>query len=150
MTMERHLSIQSEPIDIGSLAASTSVGDSCGAVVQFVGYVRGAEEGARIRGLHYECFEKMATHQFHLLFDEVAARWPVRRLRLVHRVGYVAVGEPSLWVEIATPHRAEAFEACQHLIDRMKQAVPIWKKPEWESPVEGGAPGSAGGGAVLA
>jgi len=144
--MERQLSIQTEPIAIGHLAEATAAGEASGAVVHFLGYVRSGEEGRRIRGLHYECFEKMAAHQFHLLFDEVARRWPVQRVRLVHRVGHVAVGEPSLWVEIITPHRAEAFAACQYLIDQMKEKVPIWKKPEWEEAPGGAAPELGGGG----
>ena len=71
----------------------------------------------------------MAEHQFHLLFDQVEKRWPVESIRLVHRTGAVAVGEPSLWVEVIAPHRAEAFAACQWLIDEMKRVAPIWKKP---------------------
>ena len=71
----------------------------------------------------------MAERQFHLLFDEMAKRWPVESVRLVHRIGVVCVNEPSLWVEVIAPHRGEAFAACQWLIDEMKRVVPIWKKP---------------------
>jgi molybdopterin synthase catalytic subunit len=70
----------------------------------------------------------MVRHQFGLLFDEVEQRWPVASIRLVHRTGRVAVTEASLWVEVVTPHRGEAFAACQYLIDEMKKRVPIWKK----------------------
>jgi molybdopterin synthase catalytic subunit len=71
----------------------------------------------------------MARHQFTLIFDAVEKSWPVESVRLVHRLGVVPVNEPSLWVEVTAPHRAEAFDACQFLIDEMKQKVPIWKKP---------------------
>jgi molybdopterin synthase catalytic subunit len=71
----------------------------------------------------------MAEHQFNLLFDEMAKRWPIESVRLVHRIGVVKVNEPSLWVEVVAPHRGEAFAACQWLIDEMKRVVPIWKKP---------------------
>ena len=74
-------------------------------------------------------FDQMVRHQFTLIFDEVERRWPVESVRLVHRIGVVAVGEPSLWVEVVTAHRAEAFAACQWLIDEMKRTVPIWKRP---------------------
>jgi molybdopterin synthase catalytic subunit len=72
----------------------------------------------------------MAEHQFHLLFDEMEKRWPLESVRLVHRMGTVRVNEPSLWVEVIAPHRGEAFAACQWLIDEMKRAVPIWKRPQ--------------------
>jgi molybdopterin synthase catalytic subunit len=100
-----------------------------GAAVYFAGVVRGSEEGAAIRAIDYEAFEKMARHQFELIFQEVEKRWPVESVRLVHRLGVVRVGEASLWVEIVAPHRGEAFAACQFLIDEMKRTVPIWKKP---------------------
>ncbi len=100
-----------------------------GAVIYFSGIVRGKEGAAQISAIDYEAFHKMAEHQFHLLFDEMRKRWPIESVRLVHRLGVVRVGEPSLWVEIIAPHRAEAFAACQWLIDEMKRVVPIWKKP---------------------
>lgn len=100
-----------------------------GAAIYFAGIVRGNEAGAPIRAIDYEAFEPMARHQFALIFDEIEKRWPVESVRLVHRVGVVAVNEPSLWVEVIAPHRGEAFAACQFLIDEMKRLVPIWKKP---------------------
>lgn len=100
-----------------------------GAVVDFLGFVRGEEDGKPISAIEYEAFEKMVKHQFNLLFDEMEKRWLIESVRLVHRVGVVKVNEPSLWVEVIAPHRGEAFTACQWLIDEMKRVVPIWKKP---------------------
>ena len=97
-----------------------------------MGVVRGEEEGQAITAIEYESFQKMAEHQFNLLFDGMAKRWPIESVRLVHRVGVVKVNEPSLWVEIVAPHRGEAFAACQWLVDEMKRVVPIWKKPVGE------------------
>lgn len=108
--------------------AERTCSSEAGAAVVFLGIVRGTEEGRAIRGIEYEAFQKMAEHQFHLLFDQVEKRWPVESIRLVHRTGAVAVGEPSLWVEVIAPHRTEAFAACQWLIDEMKRVAPIWKK----------------------
>jgi molybdopterin synthase catalytic subunit len=71
----------------------------------------------------------MAVHQFEIIFNEVEKRWPVESVRLVHRIGVVPANESSLWVEVAAPHRGEAFQACQFLIDEMKRVVPIWKRP---------------------
>jgi len=104
-----------------------------GAVVYFLGVVRGAEDGNAIQAIDYETFKPMAEHQFNLLFDVMEKRWPIESLRLIHRVGIVQVNEPSLWVEVIAPHRGEAFTACQWLIDEMKRVVPIWKKPVLKS-----------------
>ena len=93
--------------------------------------VRGDEDGKRIRGIEYEAFGVMAEHQFHLIFDQVEQRWPIESIRLVHRLGFVPENEPSLWVEVVAPHRREAFEACQFVIEEMKRVVPIWKNPQF-------------------
>jgi molybdopterin synthase catalytic subunit len=127
--MTRHLTITTAPIDEAALLAGRKMSPGMGAVVNFLGVVRGEEEGKTISALEYEAFEKMVTHQFGLLFDEMEKRWPIESVRLVHRVGVVKVNEPSLWVEVVAPHRGEAFAACQWLIDEMKRVVPIWKKP---------------------
>lgn len=128
--MTRELSLTEAPIDEAALLRARRLPDGMGAVVSFVGVVRGTEDGAAIRAIDYEAFRAMAERQFHLLFDGLAARWPaVESVRLVHRLGVVAAGEASLWVEVAAPHRAEAFAACQWLIGEMKRVVPIWKRP---------------------
>jgi molybdopterin synthase catalytic subunit len=127
--MRRDLKITTEPISEAALLARRKMSDAMGAVVYFLGVVRGAEEGAAIQAIDYESFQAMAEHQFSLLFDEMEKRWPIESVRLVHRIGVVQVNEASLWVEVVAPHRQEAFAACQWLIDEMKRAVPIWKKP---------------------
>ena len=127
--MKRWLRIQQEPIDEAALAKERMISRGIGAVIYFLGVVREKEGETNIAGLDYEAFEKMAVHQFGKIFDAVEKRWPVESIRVVHRVGLVAVNEPSLWVEVAGPHRAETFEACQFLIDEMKKVVPIWKRP---------------------
>lgn len=127
--MKRALTITNAPLDEAALLRERKLSGGMGAVVYFLGVVRESEEGKAIHAIEYEAFQKMAEHQFNLLFDEIEKRWPVESARLVHRVGMVKVNEPSLWVEIVAPHRAEAFAACQWLIDEMKRVVPIWKKP---------------------
>ena len=127
--MNRQLTISTEPISEAALISQRQMSTGIGAVVNFLGVVRGSEEGKSISAIEYEAFERMVTHQFNLLFDEMEKRWPIESVRLVHRVGVVRVNEASLWVEIVAPHRGEAFAACQWLIDEMKRVVPIWKKP---------------------
>ena len=126
--MQRQLTITTDPIDEAALRTGRSLSEGTGAVVCFLGVVRGNEAGAAITALEYEAFQRMVEHQFQLLFDDMAKRWPVESVRLVHRIGVVKVKEPSLWVEVVAPHRQEAFAACQWLIDEMKRVVPIWKK----------------------
>lgn len=129
--MKRSLLITQAPIDEANLISQRQMSAGMGAVVNFLGVVRGNEEGAMIRAIDYEAFQKMVEHQFNLLFDQVAKQWPIESVRLVHRIGLVKVNEPSLWVEVIAPHRGEAFAACQWLIDEMKRVVPIWKRPQF-------------------
>ena len=127
--MKRQLTITTEPIDEVALLAQRAMSSGMGAVVYFLGVVRGTEGTANISALEYEAFQRMAEHQINLLLDEIPKRWPIESVRLVHRVGRVQVNEPSLWVEVVAPHRGEAFAACQWLIDELKRTAPIWKKP---------------------
>jgi molybdopterin synthase catalytic subunit len=127
--MKRQLDITTTPIDERALIASRNMSNGMGAAVCFSGVVRGSENNSTISAITYEAFGPMAERQFQLLFDQLEKKWPVESVRLVHRIGLVRVNESSLWVEVIAPHRAEAFAACQWLIDEMKQVVPIWKKP---------------------
>jgi len=127
--MKRYLSITRDPLDEAGLVACRTLSSGMGAAVYFSGIVRGQEGADAIVALDYSCFIPMAEHQFHRLFDRLAQRGSVESVRLVHRIGRVAVGESSLWIEVVSAHRAEAFAACQWVIDEMKQVVPIWKKP---------------------
>lgn len=127
--MKREVKITAGLIDEATLVRQRTPSAGMGAVVCFLGVVRGTEEGRPIQALEYEAFQRMAEHQFHLLLDEVGKRWPVESVRVIHRIGVVKAGEPSLWIEVIAPHRGEAFAACQFLIDETKRVVPIWKKP---------------------
>jgi molybdopterin synthase catalytic subunit len=127
--MRRELTITREPIDEAALVAKRALPTNMGAVIYFVGAVRDSESDKPIKAIEYEAFDKMVLHQFELLFAQIEKRWPIESIRLVHRIGKVNAGEPSLWVEVIAPHRGEAFAACQWLIDEMKRVVPIWKKP---------------------
>jgi molybdopterin synthase catalytic subunit len=127
--MKRQVTITARPIEEAALHRRRSISKRVGAVACFLGVVRGTEGGVAIKALVYEAFQRMAKHQIALLLDELGRRWPIESVRLVHRVGAVKPKEPSLWVEVAAPHRAEAFAACQWLVDELKAVVPIWKKP---------------------
>ncbi len=128
--MTRSLTLTTDPINESALIATRAMDAGMGAAITFSGVVRGSEAGEPIAAIDYEAFLPMAERQFNLLFDQLAERWPtLESVRLIHRLGVVRVNEASLWVEIVSPHRREAFAACQWLIEEMKRVVPIWKKP---------------------
>ena len=88
--------------------------------------------GQTVTGLTYECFEPMAVSVLERIADEIETRFGVRRLAGLHRVGDVAVGESSVLIVVAAPHRAEAFDACRYAIEELKARAPIWKHEHFE------------------
>ena len=114
-----------EPIDIATLQ---TVSPADGALCLFVGVVRGQNAGRSVLHLEYEAYEEMALAQMEALEAETRGRWRVTDVRIVHRLGRLEIGEASVAVAVAAPHRREAFEACRHAIDTLKKTVPIWKK----------------------
>jgi molybdopterin synthase catalytic subunit len=98
-----------------------------GAIVQFLGDVRPLENGERIAGIEYEAHQEMAEHQLQKIADEAAERFGLLAIRLHHRVGFVAVGETSLFLRVAAAHRGAAFDASRWIVDELKKRVPIWK-----------------------
>jgi molybdopterin synthase catalytic subunit len=98
-----------------------------GAYVLFVGVVRNHSRGRAVTGLEYEVYAPMAEKQMQHLVDEVKSRWGLA-CSILHRYGYIAVGEEAVVVCVAGAHRAEAFDACRWTIDTLKAEVPIWKK----------------------
>lgn len=103
----------------------------CGAVVTFLGTVRELTDGRQTAALDYEAYLGMAEKKLAEIERETRDRWPVGEMAVVHRLGHLEVGEVSVAVAVSCPHRAQAFEACRFAIDRLKEAVPIWKKENW-------------------
>jgi molybdopterin synthase catalytic subunit len=114
-----------EAIDVTALQA-TSPRD--GALCLFLGVVRNENAGRPVRYLEYEAYEEMALPQMEEIEAETRRRWPVTDVRMVHRLGRLEIGDPSVAVAVASPHRDEAFAACRFAIDTLKAKVPIWKK----------------------
>jgi molybdopterin synthase catalytic subunit len=114
-----------DPIDLAGLSAASPAD---GALCLFVGVVRDENGGRKVTHLEYEAYEEMALPLMERIEAETRERWPVTDVRLVHRLGRLAIGEASVAVAVASPHRAEAFAACRHAIDTLKAQVPIWKK----------------------
>lgn len=121
------LLITDQPIDSAEAAVGEVAAD-VGGVAVFWGVVRDVEEGQPIRALEYTAYREMAESQFRNLLAAAREKWPVKRIRIIHRLGVIPVGEPSLFVRVEAAHRGEAFAAAQFIIDELKQKVPIWKK----------------------
>jgi molybdopterin synthase catalytic subunit len=115
------------PIDYAALTEAVRL-PGCGAVVTFLGTVRDLTGDQVTVALDYEAYPPMAEKKMAEVADDTRARWPVGAIAMVHRLGRLTVGEVSVAVAVSCPHRAQAFEACRHAIDRLKELVPIWKK----------------------
>ncbi len=115
----------------GRRAGTAAGGVGPGAVITFVGVVRNENAGRRVLRLEYEGYEPLAVRAFERIGREVGDRWPVR-LAVHHRLGTLAIGEASVIIAAASPHRADAFAACRYVIERIKQIAPIWKHEYFE------------------
>jgi len=102
--------------------------DSNGAVVTFLGNTRDNFEGKGVIRLEYEAYVKMAVKKLEEIRQEMIQEFGIQDIAIAHRIGVVDIGETSLVVAVASPHRTEAFQACHKVVDRVKEIVPIWKK----------------------
>ena len=108
------------------------VKDTNGAVVTFLGTTRDNFEGKRVITLEYEAFEEMAVKKLEEIRQGLMAEFQIEDIAIAHRIGRVDIGQISLVVAVASPHRKEAFLACHEAVDRLKSTVPIWKKEIYE------------------
>ena len=123
--------LQGGPIDVAALLADAR-DDGDGAVSLFVGTVRNVNAGRRVRFLEYEAYAPMAEQEMERIAAEAIARFGVTRVAMVHRLGRIAIGEASVAIAVAAPHRAAAIDACRLVIDTLKKSVPIWKREHFE------------------
>lgn len=115
-----------EPIDVTRLLSSiASVG--FGAVSVFIGTVRDSNDGRPVTGIEYSAYDEMAVRQMSAIISEAETAWPGLRAVVQHRLGVLGVGEASVVIVTAHAHRAPALDASRHVIEQLKQRVPIWK-----------------------
>jgi molybdopterin synthase catalytic subunit len=107
-------------------------GEGCGAICAFAGIVRATHRGRRVRYLEYEAFDTLAVKVFEQIGGEVLTQWPDTRVAIHHRIGRLEIGEASVVLAAAAPHRAAAFHAARYAIERIKQVAPIWKHEFFE------------------
>jgi molybdopterin synthase catalytic subunit len=105
---------------------------ACGAVLVFCGETRDTFAGRKVVRLEYEAWSEVALQEMQTIVDEIGARWPGARAAIEHRIGVVALGEVSVVIAVAAPHRAACYEASRHGIEALKSRVPIWKKEMYE------------------
>ncbi len=104
-----------------------------GAVVVMSGMVRNQTDGKAVVALEYQAYEPMALQVFYQIAADIRSQWPdVNRVVIYHRIGRLKIGEISVLVAVGSPHRREAFAACQYAIDTLKHNAPIWKKEHWQ------------------
>src|SRR5215471_21699883 len=125
------MTVTSAPLDVMSAAAAVA-GARDGAVATFVGLVRDHNAGRRVLWLEYEAYAPLTVKTFEQIEAETATNWPDARLAIHHRVGRVEIGEASVAIAAASPHRGNAFAACRYAIERVKQIAPIWKHEHFE------------------
>ncbi len=123
---------------------------AAGAVVTFLGTVREFTGERRTTCMEYEAYVEMAESKMREIEAEARSRWPITHVALVHRIGRLELGDVSVAIAVSCPHRGQAFDACRHLIDRVKEVVPIWKcehrssgETEWVHPGLDASPASA-------
>ena len=130
--------ITTAPLDVAALtravveATPSSALPGVGAVATFIGLVRDNNLGRRVLHLEYEAYEPLARRGLDLIVEEAREHWPAVRMMIHHRIGRMEIGEASVAIVVASPHRADAFAAARYAIERIKQIVPIWKHEYFE------------------
>ena len=145
MPIRTHYQITETRLDPERLVAQVR-DPSVGAVATFIGTARNSFQGKAVRYLEYEAYAPMAERSLAEIGTEIANRWPeIVGLAIEHRVGRLEIGEASVIVVVAAPHRREALAACGYAIDRLKQTLPVWKREVFadgsvwrENVIEGG------------
>jgi molybdopterin synthase catalytic subunit len=124
--------VTSNPIDLAAFRQNM-LDETCGAYVQFDGWVRNHNEGQQVLRLEYEVYETLAVKEGEKIIAEAIKRFGVKRATAVHRNGLMELSDVAVVVGVSSPHRDEAFDACRYIIDQVKVRLPIWKKEHYVS-----------------
>lgn len=133
--------IVSEMIDCRKVIDEVT-GEGRGAVLTFAGTVRNTNLGRVVKSIDYHAYESMARKEIEKLERETAERYSGVRVRIVHRIGKLELGEASVFIAVAGAHRDESFAALRHAIDRLKEEAPVWKREVYEDGSEAWLEGS--------
>jgi molybdopterin synthase catalytic subunit len=129
--MPHATAITSGPLSLDDVVRTVE-GPGAGAVATFIGLVRDHHQGRRVLYLDYEAYAPLAEKALARIVAEAEARWTGARVAIHHRTGRLEIGEASVVIAVATPHRADAFAASRYAIERIKQIVPIWKHEHFD------------------
>ncbi len=126
--MDSRIAVQTADFDVAQEYQGLSEGSSAGAVVTFIGKVRDMNLGDNVVGLSLEHYPGMTEKALTEICDEAEQRWPLQRIRVIHRVGDLDIGDQIVFVGVSSAHRGAAFEACEFIMDYLKIKAPFWKK----------------------
>jgi len=131
MSRMKLFEITRDPISVDEVVSRLQ-DPAIGAIITFVGVVRGETGGRETLYLEYEAYPEMAEASLRQIDQEIRARWAsIRQVAIVHRTGRLEIGATAVVIALSAPHRPEVFDAVQYAIDRLKEIVPIWKKEVW-------------------
>ena len=125
------IAITEELINTQAVIAAVQA-DGAGAINVFIGTVRNQTQAKPVTKLDFEAYDSMAVKKMQEIANQAAERWPIQKVAIVHRKGSLQIGEAAVVIAVSTPHRKASFEACEFIIDTLKQVVPIWKKEIFE------------------
>jgi molybdopterin synthase catalytic subunit len=127
------IALTPHPLSTADAVAFVTDG-AAGGIAVFMGTTRAetSPDGRQLLALDYDAYAEMAIEHLRRLVATARANGEVTKVALLHRLGRVAIGEPSVVIAVSTPHRAAAFDACRFLIDQLKADVPIWKQERWD------------------
>jgi molybdopterin synthase catalytic subunit len=125
------IAITEAPIDTLEVIAAVQA-DGAGAINVFIGTVRNQTQAKPVVQLNFEAYDSMAVKKMQEIATLAAARWPIQQVAIVHRKGDLQIGDAAVVIAVSTPHRKASFEACEFIIDTLKEVVPIWKKEIFE------------------
>jgi len=125
------ITIVSHPIDVKAVIQSVAVPEA-GAIGIFIGTTRDHSDGKRVLRMEYDAYVPMAEKMMAQIENEIRSRWDIHKASMVHMVGKLEIGVPSVVIAVSSSHRTEAFEASRYAIERLKSIVPIWKKEFFE------------------
>ncbi len=125
------IEITDKPIDVAA-AIEAAKANGAGAINVFIGTVRNKTAEKQVKSLDFEAYDPMAIKELRKIVQQAKAKWPVLKAVVIHRKGHLDLGEAAVVIVVSTPHRKASFEACEYIIDTLKQTVPIWKKEIFE------------------
>jgi molybdopterin synthase catalytic subunit len=122
------IQIQTEDFDLATEYAALGQSHSTGAIVTFIGKVRDFNQGDNVSGLTLEHYPGMTEKSLAKILVEAETRWSIQGVKVIHRIGELALGDQIVFVGVASMHRGDAFQACEFIMDYLKTQAPFWKK----------------------